>query len=179
MRRIASVFLLLSFLGCNRAGGPGGGPHSSGKTPTFDYEAASGCGRFHVYRTNKGSTEVFAVSGDLDELGLKEGVKEYDLEAAPKSVTVTVELYPKPQKHLHHCQDFTDPSSDKPEVWTATRGHVKIERFTPGKKDDRNPMPLFRVKVTVTDGEFRSPDGRTARCPHPVELDTQVGWFAG
>jgi hypothetical protein len=153
--------------------------------PTFEYVQTDGCGRFVVYATNQGPSEIFVVSGDLDSLGIPEEgrVLEFDLANAPlilgqKSMSVSVEVYPRPQKHLHHCQDFTDPDSDKPTTWTATSGRVEIQRF-PSHKKEEGRLSTFRLKVTVTDAEFQDPAGRKAKCPHPVILDATVGWFAG
>jgi hypothetical protein len=150
----------------------------AGAAPTFEYQSStSGCARFTVYRTNINRTEVFVVHSDLEKLGIQEGVKEFDLSSAPEHLSVTVDTYPKPQKHLLLCTDFTDPDSDSPFTWTAVRGTVRIERFPPEKKD--GAAPTFRVKVAVTDAEFRDPLGRSAKCPHTIVLDSPVGWFAG
>lgn len=121
---------------------------------------------------------MFVVWADADSIGIKEGVTEFDLMKSPKDLSVTIEVYPRPQKHLRHCQDFTDPESDKPTIWTAIGGRMQVQRFAPEKKAEAGP-PNFRVKVTVSDAEFQDPSGRKAKCPDPVVLDTTVGWFAG
>jgi quinol monooxygenase YgiN len=177
------VVLLCAAIGCERVNQTGsttssGGGTAGEKSPSFEYAKTGGCARFHVYRTNQDQTEVFVVSADADNMRIKEGITEFDLATKPKGLTVTVESYPKPQKHLHHCQDFTDPESDKPEIWTAMSGRVSIERFPPEMKPEAGP-PIFRVKVTVTDAEFQDASGRKAKCQKPVVLDTNVGWFAG
>jgi hypothetical protein len=158
---------------------------SSTPPPSFEYLQTGGCGRFTVYATNQGPTEVFVASGDLDSLGIPEEgrVLEFDLANAPlilgqKSISITVEMYPRPQKHLHHCQDFTDPESDKPTIWTGISGRLQIQRFAPDKKEEGR-LSTFRLKVTVTEVEFQDPSGRKVKCSHPVVLDTTVGWFAG
>jgi hypothetical protein len=183
-----ALALLSASVGCDRSGESGslgGGDSATGKAPSFEYAGTGGCARFLLYRTNQDVSEVFVVSGDLDSLGIPEQgrVLEFDLANAPvvlgqKTISVTVEMYPRPQKHLHHCQDFTDPDSDKPAIWTATSGRMQIQHFAPEKKAEAGP-PLFRLKVTVTDAEFQDSSGRKATCPHPVVLDTTVGWFAG
>jgi hypothetical protein len=173
--RISIILSTFAIAGCSPSGESGPPP---GAAPTFEYElSTAGCARFTVYRTNTNQTEVFVVQGDLDKLGIPEGVKDFDLASAPAELSVTVDMYPKPQKHLHLCTDIWDADSDKPFTWTAVRGKVRIERFPPEKND--GPMPTFRVKVTVTDAEFRDPLGHSAKCPHTIVLDSPVGWFAG
>ena len=178
------ILLALLIAGCNTPDSPKSGPTTGtvtnlGQAPKFEYELSTGgCARFTVYRSNKENTEVLVVHGDLDKLGIREGVKELDVSSAPKGPSVTVDMYPRPQKHLHLCTDFTHPDSDTPTTWTAIRGKVRIERFPPEKKEGFGPH-TFRVKVTVSDAVFRDADGREAKCPKPIVLDAVVGWFAG
>jgi hypothetical protein len=176
-KRLSGIVVLFAIAGCGPTSESGGGS-PPGAAPTFVYEpSTAGCARFTVYRSNANQSEVFVVHGDLEKLGIEEGVKEFDMATAPTELSVTVDMYSRPQKHLRLCTDFTDPESDKPVTWTADRGKVRIERFPPKQKD--RPLPTFRVKVTVTDAEFRDPLGRSAKCPHTIVLDSPVGWFAG
>ena len=172
-----AALLLLPTLGCDRTGDPGTIPPNV-RVPQFEYQETSGCGRCTVYQTNSDKSEVFVVFANLDALLQKEGVAELNLEIHTKTISVSVNGYPRPQKHLHLCTDFTDPSSDPPEIWTGIRGKVWIERFPP-EKGAEGPMPTFRVKVSVTEAEFRSAGGYVVKCPHEVVLDTTVGWTPG
>jgi hypothetical protein len=175
---VAIVLTLLSNA-CDRRTVVGPGPLPSNiRPPTFDYQKTDGCGRFTVYRTNADQSEAFIVHADLDALAKDQLDRDLDLAVHLKTITVTVDMFPRPQKHLHLCTDFTHPDSDPPTTWTAFRGKVRIERFAPEKKKEVGPS-TFRVKVTVTDAEFRSPEGHEGKCPHPIVLDAVVGWFAG
>lgn len=173
-RRLVVVGLLAAVaFGCERSGPPSGGP-----APAFDYaEGSEGCGLFLVYRPNAAQSEAFVVHVDLDKVGLKEGAMTFDLSTPREGVSVTVEVYPRPQKMLHHCQDISDPDGDAPVVWTAVAGKLTVERLPPEKKGD-GPA-TFRVKGSVEGAEFREPRGRTARCPQSIAFDAVVGWFAG
>jgi hypothetical protein len=176
--RLAAIVLVpILALACNRNSETGAGP-PLGAMPTFEYGSTGGCSDFIVYTTNNGPTEVLVVSADVDRLGIKQGQTTFDLESAPKDLSVTIQLYPRPQKHLHLCTDFTDPESDKPVVWTAIRGKVTIERFAPDRRPE-GAMSTFRVKVTVEDAVFQDLLGRSAKCPHQVVLDSTVGWVPG
>jgi hypothetical protein len=174
------AFLLLApmgLIGCDRDGGTVPSP-TGGAVPTFEYTATSGCSDIIVYQTNHGPTETFVVSADSDQLGIKPGRSSFELASAPKDLSVTIRVYPRPQRHLHLCTDFTDPESDKPFVWTAVSGRVTIERFPP----DPSPEGMsrtFRVKVTVEDAELTDMMGRRVKCPRPIILDTTVGWVPG
>ncbi|HKA07503.1 MAG TPA: hypothetical protein VKD71_09615 [Gemmataceae bacterium] len=175
--RLPALFVLFLAMACNRPGETGSGS-PLGAMPTFEYESTGGCSNFIVYTTNKGPTEVLVVSADVDRLGIKQGRTTLDIESAPKDLSVTIQLYPRPQKHLHLCTDFTDPESDKSVVWTAVGGKIIIEKFAPDPRPE-GTMPTFRVKVTVEDAVFHDVLGRSAKCPHAIVLDSTVGWVPG
>jgi hypothetical protein len=176
------VLLLVPLLaaGCTRTGstGPGGEPAAGGRAPTFDYAGeGSGCADIHLFITNKDKSEVLAVWADANQLRIKEGVTSFDLVKSSEHLAVTANVYPRAQKHLHFCQDFTDPSSDEPVVWTAVRGTLTVERFPRDKAEGGNRT--YRARVKLEDAGFREPGGRTAACPHPVTLEATVGWYPG
>jgi hypothetical protein len=174
------VLLLAPFLAasCTRTGstGPGGEPAAGGRVPTFDYAGeGSGCADIHLFITNKDKSEVLAVWADADQLGIKEGVTTFNLAKSSEHLSVAVNLYPRSQKHLHFCQDFTDPESDKPVVWVAVKGTLTVERLPRDKAEGGNRT--YRARAKVENAEFREPGGRTAACPHSLTLEATVGWY--
>jgi hypothetical protein len=175
--RTRTFVLLVALLavGCTPAGSTG---PTGGRGPAFDYaEGGGGCADLQLFGPNKDQSEVLVVSADADRLGIKEGVKTFDLAKATDGLTVTVNVYPRPQKQLHICQDFTDPSSDEPVVWAAVRGTLTVERFPRDKAEGANRT--YRARAKLENAEFRGPGGRTAACPHPVTLEATVGWYPG
>jgi hypothetical protein len=186
--RTRKFILLVALLaaGCTPAGftgpaggpAPAGGPVSGGRAPVFDYaEGGGGCADLQLFSPNQDKSEVLVVWADADRLGIQEGVTTFDLSKASEHLTVTVNVYRRPQKHLHTCQDFTDPESDEPVVWTAVRGTLTVERFPRDKAEGGNR--IYRARVKLENAEFREPGGRTAVCPHPVTMEATVGWYPG
>jgi hypothetical protein len=166
--------------GCTRTGptGPSGGPAAGGPALAFDYvEGGGGCADFQLFGPNKEKSEVLVVRVDAERLEIREGIKNFDLAKAPDGLTATVNVYPRAQKHLHICQDFTDPESDEPVVWTAVRGTLTVERFPRDKAEGGNRT--YRARVKLENAEFREPGGRTAACPHSLTLEATVGWYPG
>lgn len=155
----------------------GAGPSREG-VPTFEYGGTGGCSHFLMYRADADRTEVFVVSAEMDRLGIKPGTTTFDLAKAPKELSVTVEMFPRPQRHLHLCTDYLDPESDKPVIWAAVRGKMTVERF-PADPRPEGGIPTFRVKVTVERSAFQDPFGHKVECPRAIVLDSTVGWVPG
>jgi hypothetical protein len=178
---ILALGLLLLATGCDRSGGGSGpiGPTPFGPGPTFDYPAGgSGCSDIHLYLANRDQSEVLIVWADAERLGIKEGLNTFDLATASKDLSVTVNVYPRPQKHLRLCQDFTDPESDEPVVWTGVRGKVTVERF-PNDRDAEGRQHTYQARATIEGVEFRDPAGRAVQCPTAITIEATVGWVPG
>lgn len=166
----ASLVLAAVVVGCDRSGPPSGGP-----APAFDYaEGSSGCGQCVVFRPNATKTEAIVIHVDADKIGLKEGVMTFDLATPRDGVSVTVEVYPRPQKTLHHCQDFTDRDADPPVVWTAVGGKLTVERLPPEKKTTARPRSGSR-------GRWTGPSSATRGAGRPIAptRSRSTRWSAG
>src|SRR5262249_5575964 len=127
---LLALGLLFLATACDRFGNGGSGPPGPapfGPGPTFDFPpGGNGCSDIHLYLPNRDQSEVLDIWANSEKLGIKVGLNTFDLATASRDLSVKVNLYPKPQKHLRQCQDFTDPESDEPVVWTGVRGKVTV-----------------------------------------------------
>src|SRR5262249_60330020 len=119
--RLPPLVVLCLAMASKRPGETGPGS-PLGAMPTFEYESTGGCLNFLVYTTNKGPTEVLAVSADVDRLGIKQGRTTLYIDSAPKDLSVTIQLNPRAQKHLQLCPAFTHAQPEQSDVRTAVGG---------------------------------------------------------
>lgn len=150
-------------------------------TPGFNYSRSLGCGDVFFYATDADAREVLWVAADFRQLRRSRAVETFDLAAAPTGLVVQVEMYPRTQFNIEHCNDVRIIEEGQapvvPMIWKAIRGKLVVER---GRRGTVPEEPwLFRAKIRLEDAVFHGPGGQTLSIRKTIVLEGSVGWQAG
>ncbi len=143
-------------------------PHAGSRPPAFVYSESSGCDGLFVYAWNEERTEVLTVRIDRTTVPLRKGTTTLRLEQARGRVQVRVEVTDQERSHMQFCADERLPSNDKPVVWEAQSGTLKVSMAP------RPGVPFTAVNVSLEQALFTSPDGAQARSRRDITFTAAV-----
>src|SRR3954470_12725339 len=106
--------------------GPLSGQPTPGGMPAFAYREASGCEGLFLYAWNEARSEVLTISVDRSRVKLIDGTTTLNLATAGEGVVVQVELTGRQRETMPFCSDAGQSSQDRPVVWVARAGTLKI-----------------------------------------------------
>ncbi len=127
-------------------------PGVPARAPALDYREASGCPGLFLYAWNADRSEVLTVRADRASVKLPDGTTTLNLATTGPGVAVRVEMT-APRENLPFCSDEGTKDGERPTVWTAVAGTVRIML-------KRRPKAAFvPVTVFVNDLVLRAAEG--------------------
>jgi hypothetical protein len=136
--------------------------------PAFVYGEASGCEGLLLYTWNDARTEVLTIRIDAAAVPLPIGTTTIRLEREKARVQVQVEVTSEERSDLQICAATGRPSADRPVVWVAESGTLKVTKVRP------TAAQVTPVSVSLENVVLRAPDGSQARSKRDIRFTAAV-----
>jgi TPR repeat protein len=144
-----------------------------GRTPTFSYADAGGCGnsRPFVFAWSADRTETLTISADKAALQLSTRARSFDLARTRADLVVIAHLFERPVRTWPYCTDGGATLNET--EWRAVAGTVTVQMSPPGIQA-RDPQ-LYQLSITIAGAEFVNGSGARVRQSAPIRLEATAG----